>query len=98
MPKPKVFDKITSSKLDKYFSVSNDAFLVASKAVNKGHKVEAEIILDMASRYISDAEFFRKKNDFVNSFAALNYAHGWLDTGSKLGFFDVTDDKLFVVK
>ncbi len=91
-------DKITLAKLEKYFSVSKSAFDKASKAINKSHKSQADIILDMSSRYISDAEFFFKSGDFVNAFAALNYAHGWLDTGSKLGFFDVDDDKLFVIK
>ena len=91
-------DKITLVKLDKYFFVSKSAFDKASKAINKSHKSEASIILDMSNRYISDADFFKKNNDFVNAFAALNYAHGWLDTGSKLGFFDVDDSNLFVIK
>ncbi len=91
-------DKITLEKLDKYFSISKKAFDKASKAVNIDYKDEADIILDMSKRYISDAEFFKSNDDFVNAFAALNYAHGWLDTGSKLGFFDVDDSNLFVVK
>jgi len=28
----------------------------------------------------------------------LNYAHGWLDSGVRLGVFDVTDRDLFTVK
>ena len=95
---PDTSDKITSEKLTKYFDISNRALKKAKSAVNKERKEESAKILDMASRYISDAEFFRKKGDFINAFAALNYAHGWLDTGSKLGIFDVDDDKLFVVK
>lgn len=91
-------DKITLAKLDKYFAVSRSALSVASKSINKNYKSEASTILDMAGRYISDADFFFKNDDFVNSFAALAYAHGWIDTGSKLGFFDVRDDKLFVLK
>jgi len=91
-------DKITPEKLEKYFSVSKKALSKAEKAINKTYKEECAKILDMAERYISDAEFFRKKDDFVNAFAALNYAHGWLDTGSKLGFFDVDDSELFVIK
>jgi uncharacterized protein len=91
-------DTITPVKLSKYFSVSRSAFQKASDAVNKDRKSDAAIILDMSGRYISDAEFFRKNGDFINAFAALNYAHGWLDTGSKLGIFDVTDSDLFVVK
>ncbi|MEK6918506.1 MAG: DUF357 domain-containing protein [Nanoarchaeota archaeon] len=91
-------DKITPEKIEKYFEISKSAFKEAKEAINKSHKEEAETILDMASRYISDAEYFKKKEDLVNCFAALNYAHGWLDTGSKLGFFDVTNDKIFIIK
>jgi hypothetical protein len=34
----------------------------------------------------------------VNSFAALNYAHGWLDSGVRLDIFKVRDNKLFTIK
>ena len=91
-------DKITKDKLEKYFSVSKKALGKAEKAINKAHKEECAKILDMAERYISDAEFFRNKEDYINAFAALNYAHGWIDTGSKLGFFEVDDSSLFVLK
>ena len=33
----------------------------------------------------------------VNAFAALNYAHGWLDSGARIGLFDVKDSRLFTV-
>ena len=52
----------------------------------------------MASRYFSDAKHFMEKDDFVNAFAAINYAHGWLDSGVRLGIFNVKDDKLFTVR
>ena len=54
--------------------------------------------IDMVERYVSDAKFFKiKKNDFVNAFAALSYAHGWLDAGARLGIFEVYDSRLFTV-
>ena len=41
---------------------------------------------------------FKKKGDYVTAFAALNYAHGWLDAGARLGIFDVDGDStLFTV-
>ena len=90
---------ITKVKLDKYFSVTVEALGIAEKSVNPVSNDDALIILDMVKRYVSDAKFFRDdKSDWVNAFAALNYAHGWLDTGSKLGIFLVDDDRLFVVK
>ena len=45
-----------------------------------------------------DARHFGKKGDIVTAFAALNYAHGWLDAGARLGLFDVGhDSELFTV-
>jgi len=51
----------------------------------------------MIQRYIKDAYHFYEKKDFVNAFAALNYAHGWLDCGARIGIFDVHDSELFTV-
>jgi hypothetical protein len=52
----------------------------------------------MAQRYYADAQHFAEKGDTVTAFAALNYAHGWLDAGARLGLFDVgRDNVLFTV-
>ena len=52
----------------------------------------------MASRYVDDADYFlTKKKDAVLAFAALNYAHGWLDAGARIGLFKVKDSRLFTV-
>ena len=58
----------------------------------------AKDFLDMAQRYFSDARHFEKNGQIVTAFAALNYAHGWLDAGARLGLFDVDhDSELFTV-
>ena len=58
----------------------------------------AEDCLSMAKAYYSDARHFYEKGDYVNAFACVNYAHGWLDAGARLGIFDVgCDDKLFTL-
>jgi len=49
----------------------------------------AEDYLDMATRYYNDAKHFEKQGNYVLAFAALNYAHGWLDAGARIGLFDV---------
>lgn len=91
-------DKLTTEKLEKYFSVTKEAFAKASESGNRTSLIsEREDFLDMISRYISDAEHFYSKKDLVNAFAALNYAHGWLDAGARLGIFDVHDSRLFTV-
>jgi len=57
----------------------------------------ANVVFDMAQRYFDDARHFEKKGDSVTAFAALNYAHGWLDAGARIGLFKVNDSRLFTV-
>ncbi len=90
-------DKITKEKLDKYFKISLEAFDLAKENINPEKKELAADFLDMISRYMSDAKHFEEKGDFVNAFAALNYAHGWLDAGARSEIFLVHDSRLFTV-
>jgi len=91
---------ITEEKLQKYFNVTQKA-LDKVKIVDQGaidFKRSALDFLDMARRYFSDAHHFKDKKDYVNAFACINYAHGWLDAGARLGLFDVDhDSELFTV-
>jgi len=88
---------ITKEKLKKYFSITERALAIAKKNIVKGREKQAEEIILMAENYLSDAHFFEKKQDFVNCFAAINYAHGWIDCGVRLGIFNVKDNRLFTV-
>lgn len=90
-------DRISDEKLEKYFSVTKKALEKAKAAFDQERRKEAEDFFDMASRYYSDAGYFSKKGDYVNAFAAVNYAHGWLDAGARIGLFRVKDSKLFTV-
>ncbi|MBU2052928.1 MAG: DUF357 domain-containing protein [Nanoarchaeota archaeon] len=91
-------NKITKQKLEKYFKLTSKALEVVKSSIIKGKDKEAKEIIDMVSNYLSDAKHFEEKGDFVNAFAALNYSHGWLDSGVRLGIFDVDDSRLFTVK
>lgn len=91
-------DKITKEKIDKYFELTKNALSEVRENVIEGKENEASEIIEMASNYLSDAEHFFEKEDFVNCFGALNYAHGWIDSGVRLGIFDVDDDRLFTVR
>ena len=91
-------NKVTKQKLEKYFEITSSALKKAKKNIIKGKEKDAKEIIEMVSNYLSDTKHFEKKEDFVNAFAALNYAHGWLDSGVRLGVFDVDDDKLFTIK
>ncbi len=91
-------DKITRKKLEKYFKTTEKALKKARKKINKNREQEAEEIIEMVSNYLSDAKHFKKQEDYVNAFACINYCHGWLDSGARLGILNVKDDKLFVIK
>ncbi len=90
--------EVDDEKLDKYFKITSEALEVASGAPEKLSSDGArEDFLDMIKRYISDAKHFRENGDYVNAFAAVSYAHGWLDAGARIGLWDVKDSRLFTV-
>ncbi len=92
-------NKITKQKIEKYLKLTEKALSKAKKNIAKTKKQQALEIINMAENYFSDAQyFFKDKKDFVNAFAAINYAHGWLDAGVRLGIFNVKDNKLFTIK
>lgn len=94
----KKINLICERRLEKYFSVTEKALGIARKAVIRGKEKEAKEIIDMVENYLSDAHHFQNQGHFVNAFAAINYSHGWLDSGARLGVFNVKDDKLFTIK
>ena len=93
----KINNRITSSKLEKYYKITRKALDIAKNSVLKGKENHAKEIFLMAECYLSDSKYFQEKKDFVNSFACLNYAHGWLDSGARLKVFNVKDDRLFTL-
>jgi uncharacterized protein len=91
-------NEVSLAKLKRYFHITESALAIAKKSANRTqmHKERSDII-DMIERYVSDAHHFEKIGEIVTAFAALNYAHGWLDAGARLGIFDVHDSQLFTV-
>ena len=89
---------ITKEKIKKYKEITKRALKKAKKSIIKGKENYAKEIIEMVSNYLFDAEYFEKNKNFINAFAALNYAHGWIDSGVRLDVFNVKDDKLFTVK
>ncbi len=89
---------ITRARLDKYFLITAEALAKVKDSPHCAERREqASDFLDMAQRYYDDARHFDKKGDMVLAFAALNYAHGWLDAGARIGLFKVKDSRLFTV-
>lgn len=91
-------NEIPQEKIDKYFNLTETALEEVKKNIISGKEEQAKEIIEMVENYISDAKHFEKQEDLINCFGALNYAHGWLDSGVRLDVFDVKDDKLFTVK
>ena len=93
--------EITDEKIAKYLDTTARALAklkVAPPAPSHLRDV-AEDFLRMARSYYADAEHFAKEQDHVNAFACVNYAHGWLDAGARLGLWDVGgDDVLFTLQ
>ena len=88
---------ITIEKIRKYRQLTEKALKIARKNIVRGKEKEAKEITEMVSNYLSDSEYFEKKEDYVSAFAAINYSHGWLDCGARLKIFNVKDKKLFTV-
>ena len=96
--KGKTIDIICDRRLEKYFKLTEKALKIAKKSINEEKRNEALELLNMAELYLKDALHFRKQGHYVNAFACLNYAHGWIDSASKLGLIKVKDSRLFVLK
>ncbi len=93
-------NEITGEKIAKYLETTQRAFDKLTVVVSEpswSHRM-AQDFLKMASSYHADAKNFHANGDDVNAFACVNYAHGWLDAGARLGLFDVgQDDVLFTL-
>jgi uncharacterized protein len=93
-------DTIDEVKLLKYLDTTKralDKLKIAAPPRSFGRRL-AEDFLSMATSYYRDAVHFKSVGDYINAFASVNYAHGWLDCGARLGLFDVgEDDQLFTL-
>lgn len=84
---------IHEERLEKYLEITERAIDDADVHEGEG----GDEALDTARRYLSDAKHFRDEGDLVTAFAAVNYAHGWLDCAARLGMLDVDEEELFAV-
>lgn len=91
---------ITEDKIEKYLEITRLALekaKIIAPEKSYMHRI-AEDFMNMAKSYYKDALHFYEKEDCVNAFACVNYAHGWLDAGARLGIFDVDkDSRLFTL-
>lgn len=93
-------NEISDERIERYLGITREALdklRIAAPERSFG-RTAAEDFLNMATSYYRDALHFREKGDLVNAFASVNYAHGWIDCGARLGLFDAGgDDRLFTL-
>jgi len=91
---------LDNARVQKYLAITSEALakLKVAAPERSFNRRLADDFLTMARSYFDDAKEFARKGDLVNAFACVNYAHGWLDCGARIGLFDVgTDDRLFTL-
>lgn len=91
---------VSDELLKKYFIITGEALEKARIALDTSsdeRNAQAKDFLNMAFCYYTDAGHFRDRGDIVLAYAALNYAHGWLDAGARIRLFKVSDSRLFTV-
>ncbi len=91
---------ISSERIERYLKLTENA-LAKVEILFPGDSEKNEManrILAMVRSYHSDATFFLKEGRGDDAFAAINYAHGWLDAGVRLELLDGKGDwKLFTL-
>ncbi len=91
---------ISDEKMAKYLDITTRARkkLKIASPVRSFDRRLAIKFLDTSEDYFKTAVDYRRDNDYVRAFAAVNYAHAWLDGGARIGLFDVEeDDVLFTL-
>ncbi len=96
----KINREITDERMKRYLATTKKAIdKVEIAPPRRSHlRKVAQDFLDMARAYYNDANVFARDGDYVLAYGAVNYAHGWLDAGARMGLFDVDeDDQLFTL-
>ena len=91
---------VSEERLDHYLALTSRARAKSSPLVTADSDAgrQLAILMRMADDYSSDASHFKDRGDYVRSFAAINYAHAWIDAAVKLRLLDGHgDDELFTL-
>ncbi|MBU7031207.1 MAG: DUF357 domain-containing protein [Theionarchaea archaeon] len=81
--------RITEEKLCRYLDITKKALDIIKILPPEGSdlKKAADDLFLMASLYYKDACHYKDQEEFVTAFACVNYAHGYIDAGVRLGLF-----------
>ncbi len=86
--------EITDEKIKAYIDKTESVIKLLKKSVPENSHLNqiAEDFITMIKSYFSDSIYFFQKGDYVNAFAAINYAYGWIDSGVRLGIIYAGED------
>jgi hypothetical protein len=89
--------EVTEEKITKYLTITEKALSVLKVLPPEGSTLQkvAEDLLMMATSYFNDARYYKEKEDYVTAFACVNYAHGYIDAGVRMGLFLGDGSELF---
>jgi len=87
--KTNIFNSISEQKLTKYLDITKRAVEIIKIIPPEGSHLKkvADDFYSMALSYYKDACHYRDQGDYVTAFACVNYAHGYIDAGVRLGVF-----------
>ena len=85
---------VSRERIERYLALTDEALAKVEipAAAGDDARAQAEDMLEMARAYHSDAQHFLAAGRGDDAFAAVNYAHGWLDAGVRLGLLDGKGD------
>jgi hypothetical protein len=85
---------VTTVRINKYLALTEKALNKVSIIGEPDSEdyTKAQDILEMVGAYLSDSKYFLSEGRGDDAFAAINYAHGWLDCGVRLGYLDGKGD------
>lgn len=89
---------VSRERIERYLALTAKALETVEIPTLAGAdaRAQAEDMLGMVRAYHSDAQHFLAAGRGDDAFAAVNYAHGWLDAGVRFGLLDGKGDwKLF---
>lgn len=89
--------EVTEEKLKKYLEITEKALSVLEILPPEGSQLRkaADDLMMMATSYFRDARYYKEKDDYVTAFACVNYAHGYIDAGVRLGLFQGDNSGIF---
>ena len=85
---------VSLERINKYLGLTTKALAKVSIIDKAGtdNYAKAQDIIEMVKAYHSDAKYFLDEGRGDDAFAAVNYAHGWIDCGVWLGYLDGKGD------